>query len=197
MTAEEILRAKAAGAAKREERKKRSEGIIELPKDFEEKLQSAWWRLERLHSKNARISPELAEEVRALFLPEASKETHFKVYQRYFHDYETLIYYAWSFKELGNEAFRFWDDALSHPGATFTGNSILRILGGRPDENLLKIMQRHGKLFSEESDAFKIVLRDLVDRSLAEPGHFDFRTKTFSPWTERELEILQEIKKLL
>ena len=209
MTREEIERAILAGAEKRAARQAKREALrkmnaeqaeepLNLPADFEEQLKSAWDQLERLHNRRGAPSPELTEQVKALFLPEAEDAFRFRVYRKYFHDYETLIFYAWiASGELCDAAFKFWDNVLQNPDALFSGNSIIRILGGRPNENLLKMIQNHREQIVGEGSGYRRVFSDLINRYLSEPGLWNFATRSFDEWTQRELEILQEIKKLL
>lgn len=206
LTQEEIERLKAAGAAKREERRAKREARAQqfpqqeeklpLPADFEDKLHDAWFSLERWAYKRGEVSEEEIEEIQKLFLPEATEELRFKAYKRFFHDYEALIFYSWRMSEkLCDAAFVFWDEVLSHPEAKFSGNSIVRILGGRPNKNLLKIMQNHRGKFFEES-AFARVLKDIVLKHLRQPGIWNFETFAYDTWTPEEKQILQDIKSL-
>ena len=206
MTPEQIERLKAQGAAKREARKAKREAMLQqfpqqneklpLPADFEDQLHDAWSSLERQAYGRCVVSEEKMAEIPKLFLPDATEELRFKAYKRFFHDYEALIFYSWRTSEkLCDAAFAFWDEILSHPDARFSGNSIVRILGGRPNKNLLKIMQKHKGKFFEES-AFAGVLKDIVLKHDRQPGLWNFDTFTYDPWTPEEKQILQDIKSL-
>lgn len=208
MTEKEIQLAIEAGAAKRAERQARREALrreaekqaekeLDLPSDFANRLKATWNCLEHVYYKREQMTPELMAEVKALFLPDADDEFRYRVYEKFFHDYETLLFYAWvTSPELCDVAFKFWDNVLQHPNASFSGNSVVRILGSRPNENLLKVMQHHHEKFLGGSSVFKVVLGDIIDKYVREPGLWNFETKSFDPWTERERQILIEIQKL-
>lgn len=206
LTQEEIERLKAAGAAKREARKAKREAMLQqfpqqeeklpLPSDFEDQLHDAWYSLERMACGRGEVSEEKMAEIPKLFLPEATEELRFKAYKRFFHDYEALIFYSWRMSEkLCDAAYAFWDEILSHPDAKFSGNSIVRIIGGRPNKNLLKIMQKHRGKFFEES-AFARVLKEIVLKHDRQPGLWNFEKMAYDPWTPEEKQILEEIKSL-
>ena len=210
MTPEEIARAIEAGAEKRAARKaKRQEKMRELekaklrhmeetlglPDDFEEKLRLTWSQLERVYYKYNRMSPDLAATAKAFFFSLSSDFYRFKVYHKFFHDYESLIAYAWMVSdELCDAAFKFWDSILQYPEAEVSANVIIRILGSKPNQNLLTIIQRHHEVLIDNV-GFKPVLKNLIDRYLSEPGLWDFKTQSFDPWTPEEKKILQEIQK--
>lgn len=203
---EEIERLKAAGAAKREARRAKREAILQqlpqqneklpLPADFEDQLHDAWYSLERWAYGRGEVSEEKMDEISKLFLPEATEELRFKAYKRFFYDYESLIFYSWTMSDkLCDAAFVFWDEILSHPDAKFSGNSIIRILGGRPNKNLLKIIQKHKSKFLEEN-IFARVLKDIVLKHEKQPGLWNFETMAYDPWTLEEKQIFEEIKSL-
>ena len=168
-----------------------------LPADFKKRLKATWEQLEHVYFKRAQMTPELSEEVKALFLPDADDEFRFKVYQKFFHDYEALIFYAWVISdELCDAAFTFWDNVLGHPDVIFSGNSVVRVLSGRPNQNLLNVFKNHREKFFGESNIFKKVLCDIIERYNREPGLWNFETKSYDEWTEDERKILQQIHDL-
>ena len=204
MTKEEIERAIAAGAEKHaarqakreaaEAKRKQTEEPLGLPADFAKRLKATWEQLEHVYFKRAQMTPELSEEVKALFLPDADDEFRFKVYQKFFHDYETLIFYAWVISgELCDAAFKFWDNVLRHPNVLFSGNSVIRVLAVKPNQNLLNVFKNHREKFFGESNVFKKVLCDIIERYNREPGLWNFETKSYDEWTEDERKILQQI----
>lgn len=206
MTEKEIQDAIKAGAAKRAERQAKREALkreqeqakeaFRLPVGLRERLEETWNEMERLHCAHEDVSPELAEKVKALFLPDADDDFRFRVYQKLFYDYEALIFYAWiASEELCEATFKFWDNILSHPDVLVSGNSIIRIFCGRPNQRLLEIIKKHRDVLLDEAP-FRIALKDIVERYLFEPGLFNFETKVFDKWTDEERRILEEIKKL-
>lgn len=211
MTEQEIACAIAAGAEKRaarqakreaamremEANRKQTEEIDNLPVDFEKRLKSTWDYMEHVYYKHVQMTPEVAEEAKALFFPDADDEFRFKVYQKFFHDYETLIFYAWvTSDELCDAAFKFWDNVLKNPNAVFSGNSVIRVLAGRPNQNLLKIFKNHREKFFGEGNIFRIILCDIIERYLREPGLWNFETKSYDEWNEEERRILEQIHDL-
>lgn len=209
MTREEIERAIAAGAEKRAvrqakrdamrklEQDKQQEESLGLSPDFEQRLRCAWGQLERVYYNHNVLSDELSAEVKALFLPDADDKLRYKAYLKYFHDYETLIFYAWvSSGELCDAAFAFWDKVLSNPGAPFSGNSIVRIFAGRPNSNTLNILKNHREIFLGDNNVFRMVLGEIIERYLREPGMWNFETRAFDIWSKEEKEILEKIDKL-
>ena len=200
MTPEEIMRQKALGASKRAERaakkavaQQKVEEKSHFDYGFQNQVKEAGFFLEKVYYHRAELTSEREKEIENLFLPEADKSLKAATYQLYMGEYEILIFYSWEVsKSLQKAAFSFWDEVLEDDKSSFSGNSIIRILGGRPNENLLKILQNHqAKFFAEPH--FKRILLTIVERSLQEKGPFDFHTRTFGTWTEKEKEIWQEI----
>lgn len=208
MTREEIERAIAAGAEKRAARKAKREAALKqaesqaedklnLPADFEQRLRQTWGHMERVYYNHAVMSREISDEVKTLFLPDEKEDVQYGAYLKFFHDYETLIFYAWvTSAELQDAAFAFWDKILCHPDAPFSGNSIVRIFAGRPTMNTLNILKNHREIFLGEGNVFRIVLGDVIDRYLRDPGIWNFETKVFDLWTPEEREILEKIHEL-
>ena len=211
MKREEIERAIAAGAGKRaarqakreaamremEANRKQTEEPLDLPADFAKRLRATWDNLEHVYYKRAQMTPELIEEVKTLFLPDADDEFRFKVYQKFFHDYETLIFYAWgTSSELCDAAFKFWDNVLGHPNVLFSGNSVIRVLAVKPNQNLLNIFKNHREKFFGEGNVFRVILLDIIERYNREPGLWNFETKSYDEWSDEERKILQQIHDL-
>ena len=143
--------------------------------------------------KNSGITEEIISEVKSLFLSGKSAEEKQKAYMENMPEYEDLIFYSWGVPSLCDEATTFWDDVLESSDTYFTGNSVIRILiGRRPNENLLKVMQNHRDKFFNDA-CFGSVIKTLISRFLTEPGMFNIQTKTTENWTERELNILKQI----
>lgn len=157
-----------------------------------ERLRKAWGQL----AKAKVLTKELGSEVKALFLPEASVEEKQKAYMEHLNEYEDLIFYSWAFPELCEEAAKFWDDVLKSPKTLYTGNSIIRILvGRRPNQQLLKVLQNHrGRFFDDTMLGY--VIKTIVMRYIAEPGMFNVETKSCESWTETETNILKNIVQL-
>jgi len=201
MTPEEIMRQKALGASKRTERAAKKalaqqaevEEKSHFDHGFQNQVKEAGLFLEKVYYGHESLSEEKEKEIRNLFLPKAKKSLKAATYQLYLGEYEILIFYSWEVsKSLQKEAFTFWNEVLEDDKSSFSGNSIIRILGGRPNENLLKILQNHqAKFFAEPH--FKRILLTIVERSLQEKGPFDFHTRTFGTWTDKEKEIWQQI----
>ena len=211
MTRKEIERAIAAGAEKRaarqakraaamremEANRKQTEEPLGLPADFAQRLKSAWEHMEHVYYKRAPMTSELTEEVKALFLPDADDDFRFKVYQKFFHDYETLIFYAWVISgELCDAAFKFWDNVLGHPNVLFSANSVIRVLAVKPNQNLLNVFKNHREKFFGEGNVFRVILLDLIERYNREPGLWNFETKSYDEWSDEERKILQQIHDL-
>lgn len=198
---EEIARRKLAGQAKREQRAKKRKAHEakqedELPPGLQDSLKDMALYLERVYYKRAVLTEEKTEELRALLLPNATDLQRFNAYEKCIHEYEAIIFYAWRIsEELCDLVFAFWDNVLSNPKATFTGNSILRIMGGRPNKNLLKIIETHKDKFSKEF-YFSKILKDQVQRCLQISGPYDFSSNCYGTWTEEEREIWKKIERV-
>ncbi|MBP5615148.1 MAG: hypothetical protein J6X42_01160 [Alphaproteobacteria bacterium] len=158
-------------------------------------VKAAWMLLERHSYRDIPITPDEIETVKALFLPSASDKEKAEAYQTMMEPYEILISYAWKMPELHDDAFRFWDAILKDEKSLFSGNSIIRILGDRPNEDLVTIFKHHRKKFTADP-----VIRNLlyvsVDQRLAE-GPFDFKTRTCGAWSDRERKLWIDILNLL
>ena len=200
MTPEEIKRQVELGSAKRAERaakkavaQQKVEEKSHFDYGFQNQVKQAGLFLEKVYYHRADLTPEKEKEIEDLFLPKADKSLKAATYQLYMGEYEILIFYSWEVsKSLQKAAFSFWDEVLEDDKSSFSGNSIIRILGGRPNEYLLKILQNHkAKFFAEPH--FRRILLTIVERSLQEKGPFDFHTRTFGTWTEKEKEIWQQI----
>lgn len=164
-----------------------------MEKNTEDEKTLRFKKVCRQLEKNSGVTEEIISEVKSLFLSGEPVEAKQKAYMADLSDYENLIFYTWGVPTLSDEAFKFWDDVLSSPETVFTGNSIVRILiGRRPDENLLKMMQNHRDKFFNDA-CFGSVIKTLISRFLTEPGMFNIQTKTTENWTEQELNILKQI----
>ena len=208
LTPEQIERLKEQGALKRAERaaKKAAKESAEAQRRaeaeqvsadpaFEAKLVETGLYLEHVYYKRDVLKPDKVEAVKALFLPQASEAEKTQAYQSYFYAYEILIFYAWAVSpELCDAAFAFWDTVLRNEKSTFSGNSIIRIMGCRPNENLLKIFKNHQQKFSSEP-FMKIVMPSTIGRALRD-GYFDSDAKVYHPWTDKEIAIWREILSL-
>ena len=206
LTNEEIERLKALGAkkcaeraakraAREEEQRQMQATEPQFDPVFEEKVVEAGLYLERVYYKRESLRDEKVEEVKALFLPNASEAEKIKAYQTHFQAYEILIFFAWAASsELCNVAFDFWNVALKDEKSSFSGNSIIRILGCRPNENLLKIFKNHQQKFTAEP-FMKLVMHSSITRALKD-GYFDSNACKYSPFTAEEIDIWKEIAKL-
>ena len=209
LTEQEIERLKAQGAQKRAERAAKRAAREEqearqlqtqatkpqFDPVFEEKLVEAGLYLERVYYKRESLRDEKVEKVKALFLPDASEAEKIKAYQAHFQAYEILIFFAWAASsELCNVAFDFWNVALKDEKSSFSGNSIVRILSCRPNENLLKIFKNHQQKFTSES-FIRILMPPIIERALKD-GYFDSNACRHYPFTAEEIDIWKEIAKL-
>ncbi len=206
LTDQEIERLKALGAKKRAERAAKRAAREEEQRQmqatkpqfdpvFEEKVVEAGLYLERVYYKREFLRDEKVEKVKALFLPNASEAEKIKAYQAHFQAYEILIFFAWAASsELCDAAFEFWNVALKDEKSSFSGNSIIRILGCRPNENLLKIFKNHQQKFTAEP-FMKLVMHSSITRALKD-GYFDSNTCRHYPFTAEEIDIWKEIAKL-
>ena len=158
-------------------------------------VKAAWMKLERVHYRGIELKQEDIETVKTCFLPDASDKQKAEAYQKMMEPYEILISYAWKTPELHEYAFKFWDAVLKDERTLFSGNSIIRILGDRPSENLVKIFKNHKSKFTKEP-VIKNLLYETIDRNL-KTGPFDFRTKLCGEWSERERGLWVEIMSLL
>ncbi|MBR1914923.1 MAG: hypothetical protein IJ830_00580 [Alphaproteobacteria bacterium] len=206
LTDQEIERLKAQGAQKRAERALKRAAREEEQRQtqatkpqfdpvFEAKVIEAGLYLERVYYKRESLTEEKVKEVKELFLPDASEAEKIKAYQAHFHAYEILIFFAWAASsELCDAAFEFWNAALKDEKSSFSGNSIIRILGCRPNENLLKIFKNHQQKFTAEP-FMKLVMHSSITRALKD-GYFDSNTFRNLPFTAEEITIWREIAKL-
>ncbi len=209
LTEQEIQRLKAQGAQKRAERAAKRAAREEqearqrqmqatkpqFDPVFEEKVVEAGLYLERVYYKRESLTKQKVEEVKALFLPDASEAEKIKAYQAHFQAYEILIFFAWAASsELCDAAFEFWNVALKDEKSSFSGNSIIRILGCRPNENLLKIFKNHQQKFTAEP-FMKLVMHSSITRALKD-GYFDSNACRHYPFTAEEITIWREIAKL-
>lgn len=160
-----------------------------------DKVKDAWMTLERVHYRGIKLSPEDIEAIKICFLPDASDKQKIEAYQAMMEPYEILISYSWKTPELHEDAFHFWNIVLKDDNTAFSGNSIIRVLSDRPNENLLKIFKNHQTKFTKDP-IIKNLLYETIDRTL-EAGYFDFQTRTCSTWSERERKIWVEILSLL
>lgn len=200
LTEEQIEALKAQGAAKREAR--RAKRVANLPKVVEPdlvpqglkaKVKDAGMYLERLYMHEQKPSTEKCEEIRKLFLPDLTQEIRYKAYRRCLHEYEMLIFYAWGFDELHEAAYTFFNEVLVPSDSTFSGNSIVRILGYRPKEHLFDILSHHkDKFFCEK--CFGSIIETVILRYLDQPGPWNYRTNEYGVWTKEEKAILERIK---
>jgi len=157
---EEIERLKAAGEAKRQARAEKKE-----LKALSLKLETTVVRLSRVHLGYEEMTGELEKDIKALFLPDKSLDFKSQAYRMYLPGYEDLIFYSWKFESLCDSAFKFWDDVLKKPNTSFTGNSILKILGCEANHNLEVLMERHKDKFFKE-DVFSGIIKLTVERHL-------------------------------
>ncbi len=198
---EEIARRKLAGQAKREQRAKKKKALEakledELPPGLKDSLESMALYLERVYQKKAVLTDEKVEELKNLLLPNETDIKRFKAYQKCIHEYEAIIFYAWEIsEELCDLVFVFWDNVLSNPDAVFTGNSIIRIMGGRPKANLVKILETHKDKFEKEL-YFSRILKERAQKCLEVSGPYDFSSHCYGTWTQEEKDRWQKIERL-
>jgi len=183
ISSQEIERLKAAGEAKRQARLEKKE--LEA---LSERLKSVA-RMSRVYLGYDQLTDELLDEIKALFLPGKSVAFKAKAYRMYLAEYEDLLFYSWKYENLCDAAFRFWDDVLKEPNTSFTGNSILKILGCEANHNL-EILMTHHKAKFLEMDVFARVLKISVERQLANHYHSTEVMKT------EKKEALENIYKL-
>lgn len=200
LTAEQIEYLKAQGAQKRAARHAKKVAQLPrvippdpIPEGWKSKVQEASEYFERLYYNKQTPSKERLEQAKELFMPSQTREVRYKAYRRCFHEYENLIFYAWGIPELHEEAYAFWNEVLVPSDAPFSGNSIVRILGYRPKENLLKILSRHkDKFFQEKS--FGGLIKMVILRNLNQSGPLDYDTCQYGQWTDEEKDILERIR---
>ena len=206
LTDQEIERLKALGAKKRAERAAKRAAREEEQRQtqatkpqfdpvFEAELVETGLYLERVYYKRESLTKQKVEKVKALFLPNASEAEKIKAYQTHFQAYEILIFFAWATSpELCDAAFDFWNTVLKDEKSSFSGNSIIRILGCRPNENLLKIFKNHQQKFTTEP-FLKIIMPSTIEKALRD-GYFDSNACVYLPFTAEEIDIWKEIAKL-
>ncbi len=202
LTPEQIEHLKAQGAQKRATRHAKKLAQLPqvvpsdpIPEGWKKRVLEAGEYFERLFYQEQKPSKERIEQAKLLFMPELTREVRYQAYRRCFHEYETLIFYAWGIPELHEEAYTFWNEVLVPSDAPFSGNSIIRILGYRPKENLFRILSHHkDKFFKEKS--FGAIIEMVVLQNLNQPGPLDYHTNQYGRWTEEEKDILERIRQL-
>ncbi|MBO4285127.1 MAG: hypothetical protein J5895_02725 [Alphaproteobacteria bacterium] len=195
LTDEQIARLKELGAAKRAARqakkaeaaavKKEEPMKITLPKDLEDRLYKMGLLLEKNFTSGYKnLTEEQIAELNEL-LTLKSREERLYAYKHQQFGYENIIFYGW--KLGGDMAFKFFDEVLSS-GADFSTNSLLRLVGCFPDENLLTLVQKHQQKILNQPpfmlEIYRQAMKAHLQRPLGRPLHED------------EKEILQKLLKI-
>lgn len=199
LTPVEIERLKAAGTEKREERRKareerEKEALLKkayvLPEGLEQRLKDLESSFERSFHLS-RFTQDQWKEAEDLLFLNADRELRVRAYLAHTYLYERIVFCMWQDRNEASKAFAFFDDVLSDERTVFTGNSVLNMLSGRVDENLLKLFQNHRQKF--QSSYLASVLKTIVSRNLNRYGPYNCKMEAYRKWTDDEIRIFKEV----